>query len=592
MTPAGPRAQVRAVLLASWRGHRRELRGVVGWSLVQAVPAVLSGRLIAESIDDGFLAGDTVAGLAWLGLLAVTVLLGAWGTRQAYLRLAAVVEPFRDDLTRVAVAGALRRSTVPGATPDTAAVARLTEQIEIVRDSYASMLLTVLGFVITTTGTLIGLLTLAPLLLVLIAPPLVVGLALFGAALPGMAERQRATIIADEGVSETASALAGGLRDVTACGGEEEARAMVSTHIEEQARMTRELARFTAVRTIAVGLGGLLPIFLVLLAGPWLIDNGVTTGALLGAFAYMEAAHGALQALVRNLGSTGLWLLVTLARVVEASDEIEPEIEPPRRAPAPLPADSTVRLSGMSFGYGRSPEPVISGLDLLLEDGGHLAVVGPSGVGKSTLAALIAGILEPQEGEIALGGAPIHALDTPALARHRVLIPQEAYVFTGPLWENLSYLNDDLQRTELEHAVGELGMGPVAERIGGFDAEVDPRDLSAGERQLIALVRAYVSPASLVILDEASCHLDPAHERRIEVAFAERPGTLIVIAHRISSALRARRILVMDAGEARFGTHAELLADLPLYQDLVGYWEAEAPPATSPASAATSRESS
>ncbi len=116
------------------------------------------------------------------------------------------------------------------------------------------------------------------------------------------------------------------------------------------------------------------------------------------------------------------------------------------------------------------------------------------------------------------------------------------------------------------------------DRIGGYDASVDPSSLSAGERQLITLVRAYVSPASLVILDEATCHLDPAAEAVAEAAFGDRPGTLVVIAHRMSSALRAQRILVMDGASVEVGTHAELFARSPLYQDLIGHWQAATGP--------------
>jgi ATP-binding cassette subfamily C protein len=115
-------------------------------------------------------------------------------------------------------------------------------------------------------------------------------------------------------------------------------------------------------------------------------------------------------------------------------------------------------------------------------------------------------------------------------------------------------------------------MRALVDRLGGYDAELDPATLSAGERQLVTLVRAYVSPAWLVILDEASCHLDPSTEALVEQAFARRPGTLIVIAHRISSALRAEQILVLDGTQVLHGSHDELLERSGLYGDLVGHW--------------------
>jgi ATP-binding cassette subfamily C protein len=580
MSPATRLAAMRGLLRSSVRGRGPEVRRLAAWSFVEALPAFLSGLLVARAIDDGFLAGRTSTGLTWLGLLALSVVAGGWATRQAFLRMAEVVEPFRDALVRRTVHGALRRSTATGAVPDSAGVARLTQQVEIVREAYASVLLVVQGFVVTAVAALLGLLTLAPIVLVLVVPPLVLGLALFALALPGMAARQRASILADERIAESAATVAGGMRDVAACGAEEQAGAMVGEHIDAQARATRELARFTALRTVAVAVGGLLPMLLILAAGPWLLEHGASTGAILGALTYIaQGVHPALQTLVRGLGNTGLWLFVTLARIVE-------ETEPPMdtAAPAGLPAVAEPRghhvvLRDVTFGYGRVSEPVISGLTLVIAEGEHLAIVGPSGVGKSTLAGLIAGLLEPQHGAVLLGGAPVCALDATTAARHRALIPQEAYVFAGTLRENLVYLQPDAPDVVIDDAVNRLGARALVERLGGTEAQLDPHALSGGERQLLTLVRSYISPARLVVLDEATCHLDPQAEARVERVFAGRHGSLIVVAHRISSALRARRVLVLDGRQALAGSHHELLLRSALYGDLVGRWHA--PPAAS-----------
>ena len=572
MTAGERRKAMGALLRSSLHGRRRDVAALAAWSTLEAVPAFLSGLLVARALDEGFLAGRTDKGLAWLGVLALGVVVGAWATRQTFVRLAAVVEPFRDELVTRTVKGSLRRSTAPGAAADASGAARLAHHVEIVREAYGSVLIVLQGFVVSAVGALLGLFALLPLVLVLVLPPVVVGLGLFAAALPGMAARQRQSILADERVADGAGTLADGIRDVVACGAEEKVAADVGEHIDAQARATRELARFTALRTVCVACGGLVPLALILAGGPWLLRNGASTGEILGALTYVaQGLYPAVQTLVSGLAHTGLWLFVTLGRIVEVGGADAPRKADGLAAEA-TPAHRDVRFSGVTFGYGRSPEPVISDLDLEIPAGDHLAVVGPSGVGKSTLAGLIAGMLPPQSGEVRLGGARVDDMDLQQAAAHRVLIPQEAYVFAGTLGENLAYLRPDVAPVQLDDAVDRLGARDLVERLGGYETEIRASDLSAGERQVITLVRAYVSPAPLVLLDEAACHLDPAAEARVEREFAARPGTLLVIAHRISSALRARRILVMDGAGVALGTHTGLLESSPLYRDLVGHW--------------------
>ncbi|MGW6985690.1 ATP-binding cassette domain-containing protein, partial [Streptomyces sp. NPDC054932] len=239
---------------------------------------------------------------------------------------------------------------------------------------------------------------------------------------------------------------------------------------------------------------------------------------------------------------------------------------------APTPA---VELRQVRFAYGPRAHPVIDGLDLVVRPGEHLAVVGPSGIGKSTLTALVAGLLPPGRGIVRVAGAPARGAPGHGPDARRTLLPQQAYVFTGTVRENLTHLcPDPVSPAEVERAVAALGADGLVARLGGPDAPVDPGRLSPGERQHLALTAAHLSPAPLLLLDEATCHLDPRTEERAERALAERPGTLIVVAHRISSAARADRVLVLDGARAVCGTHAELPARSPLYRDLVGMWNA------------------
>jgi ATP-binding cassette subfamily C protein len=564
---------VRQATVRALRRRAGPLGRLAAWSAAEALPTLLAGYATARAVDDGFLAGRADTGLAWLGLLAAAVLVGAIGSGRAYACLGDIVEPFRDDLASRVVIGALHRSTTAGARPDNAAVARLTHQVEIVRDTFAGLVMVVRGFFFTTGAALVGLVSLAPVVAALVGGPLLAGLAVFAAALRSMVARQREYVRADERLGESTSSALAGHRDVVACGGEDLVAAAVGTRVDAQATAERALARMAALRSLSLALGGWLPLGVLLLAAPWLVRRGLTAGAVLGALVYVSTGlQPALHALVQGVAGGGLRYAVTLDRILRASAVpagaagMAPAL---RAGPYPVAA---VELRGITFRYGPHARPVLYDFDLSLRHGEHLAVVGPSGAGKSTLAALMAGLLRPQRGSVRLDGRPATGVDQAALAGYRVLIPQEAYVFTGTLAENLRYLRPLASDAEVQAAVDELGLRPLVSLLGGPPAMVNPAALSAGERQLIALARAYLSPAPLVILDEATCHLDPASEARVERAFAARPGTLVVIAHRISSALRAQLVMIIDGRQPMLGSHAALIARSAAYRDLVGHW--------------------
>ncbi|MFJ4711987.1 ATP-binding cassette domain-containing protein [Streptomyces sp. NPDC088785] len=558
------------------RGRRAVLGRLAAWSVLETGQTFLLGQALARALDDGFLAGRQRTGLLWLGVAALGVAVGALGTARVYGAVADLVEPARDALVRRVVARGVRDA-------DGGAVSRLTQQVEIARDTFAGLVMVSRSFVFTAAGALIGLCSLAPVLLLVVAPPLVAGLALFLATLRPLARRQEVFLTADEAVSARLATVCAGLRDVTAAGHEEATADATGVLVDREARAARTLARWSVPRVLALAVGGHLPLLLLLCTAPWTLERGVSAGALVGALAYVtQSLLPALQSLIHGLGTGGSRLVVVLRRLT--AHETVPE---PRAADAgpPPPGPPALEASGLTFAYGPGAEPVLHGLDLAVPAGGHLAVVGPSGIGKSTLAGLVAGLLVPDAGRVRVGGLPARS---PGAAAQRVLIPQEAYVFSGTLRANLAYLRPDgVGDAELESAIGALGLGPLRERLGGLDAPLGPAALaalSAGERQLIALVRAYLSPAPLAVLDEATCHLDPVAEARAERAFAARPGgTLVVIAHRISSARRAELILVMDGRHALCGGHRELLARSALYRDLTGVWDGAARPSSQPA---------
>ncbi|MFD3497717.1 ATP-binding cassette domain-containing protein [Streptomyces sp. NPDC058678] len=545
------------------RGRWRVLVRLGGWSVLETGQTFLTGYAPARALDEGFLAGRPEVGLGWLGVAGLGVVVGAYGTARVYAAVAALVEPLRDRLVAKVVARGVREA-------DGGALSGLTQQVEIARDTFAGLVMVSRSFLFTAVGALVGLFSLDPLLLLVVGPPLLAGVALFAATLRPLARRQEAFLVADEALADDFGAVCPGLRDITAAGAEERVAAGTGHRIDAGFRTARALARWSVLRVVSLAVGGRLPIVLLLAAAPWLLAHGVSTGALVGALAYVtQSLLPALHNLVHGLGTSGSRLLVVLRRLVR-----EPTDSPdtaPLTQPGPEPtADSpALSLTSVTFAYGPTAAPVIDHLDLTLPAGTHLAVVGPSGIGKSTLTALVAGLLRPRSGTIRVCGMPV----AKAAAR-RVVIPQEAYVFTGTLAENLGHLRPDpVPEPELLAAAEAVGLTPLLRALGGPAARVDPVALSAGERQLIALTRAYLSHAPLALLDEATCHLDPAAEERAERAFATRPGgTLVVVAHRISSARRADRVLVMDGRRTAYGTHGELVRGFAPYRDLVGGW--------------------
>ena len=575
-TPAAtPRAMSRrgwALLTGELRRQRAGLLRLAGWAAIEALPALLAGHLLARAIDQGFLAGRPLIGVAWLVSMLAVHAVSALAIRQSFPALGTVVEPVRDALLTQVVDATLHRATAGLERPDAAVVSRLTQQVEAVRDVLAGLLLNVRRFLFTVVAATIGLLTLDPAIALLALPPVVLAMALFGWLLRTLITRQRAVVMAEEAVASSAGIAIGGVRDVVAAGAESHVLTTVDRDLDASAGASRSMGRGSALRSLVTAVGAYLPLFLVLVAAPSLLRRGVTVGEVLGAITYLTASlEPAVRLATQTIGASGLRLAVTLRRLAEVCTRPD---EPATSATARR-AGHDLRIDGATFAYGARSEPVLRDLDLDLPAGTHLAIVGSSGIGKSTLANLIVGVLRPNAGRIWLGGAPLDQLAEIDLRHALTLIPQEAYVFAGTVRENLCYQRVGLSQHELDRAVDEIGLRPVIDRMGGYDADLDPTALSAGERQLVALVRAYVSPAEVLVLDEATCHLDPRAEARAEEAFGRRHGTLIVIAHRISSARRADRILLLDGVRAHYGTHPELLAHSVLYADLVGHWDSD-----------------
>ncbi|MEI7034497.1 ATP-binding cassette domain-containing protein [Streptomyces pratensis] len=602
------------------RARTRVLVRLSGWSLLESAQTFLSGFGVARALDHGFLAGRPLTGLLWLAVAAAAVLPARLATRGVFDRLADLVEPLRDGLVRRAVARALSGALTRSGDVSTRSLSQVTHQSEIARDGWAGLVLTLRSFVFTAAGAVAGLLALSPALLLVVLPPLFLGAALFLGTLLPMAARQRDYLTADESYAAHAGRLAASVRDIAAAGAAERTVAESRDLAEAQLAASRSLARWSAARVLALAVCARFPPLVLLLAAPWLLRNGLTPGALVGALTYLtQALAPAVQALMTVLATVGGRLVVVLDRFTDAPPPPADDPPPAAEAPAPLgparpaaagpsrpahdggpapasrapeaagpaapgdaaptpPAARTVppaegpvaELDRVTFAYGPGAHPVVDRLSLAVGPQEHLAVVGPSGSGKSTLAALLAGVELPTQGTVRWRGGSARPADA---ASTGVLLPQHAYVFSGSLRDNLTYLRPGVHDREIAAMADAVGLDALLSRLGSLDAPLDPERLSQGERQLVALGRAYLAAPPLLILDEATSRLDPAAETRAELAFADRPGALVVVAHRLSSARRAGRVLVMDGPRTQCGTPGELLRSSALYRDLAGLWE-------------------
>ncbi|MFD8441510.1 ABC transporter ATP-binding protein [Streptomyces globisporus] len=584
MSEAAPRPIDRHLFAGFLRQHRGAAVAVAGWSLLEAVPALASGLLVAAALDRGFLAGRPAEGFFWIGLLGAAMVFRALMTRTLTPWLGRLVEPLRDELVTAVAAGAVHRAAAGVRDAAGAGVARLTVQVETVRALVSALLRSARQLGVSLLMAFVGLAALSAPVAAVTLPPVLLTLLLCAPRLRVLARCQRRQLRAEEGLTAAAGETFDGIRDVVACGAQDRVADDLSARITDHRDAVRAAARAASANTLLVSLGSHLPLLVLLLAAPRLLDRGaLSVGELLGATSYLiSGVAPALRSLVAVLGSWGVQL-ATVLRQLSRSTTQGPHgaAESQGRATSPhTPRSPHLSLVNVGYAYGPGAAPVIDRLSLDIPAGSHLTVVGPSGAGKSTLTTLLAGLAAPDNGRLTLGGVPVTEVDRAWLHRAVTLIPQEAYVFTGTVRDNLRYLRPLAKDADLLASATAVGARALVDRLGGLDAPVglDGPPLSSGERQLVALARAHASPASVVLLDEACCHLDPAAEERAERAFAARGTTLVVVAHRISSALRAPRVLVLDGERTAIGTHAQLLDESPLYADLVGHWVAAGTP--------------
>jgi len=245
---------------------------------------------------------------------------------------------------------------------------------------------------------------------------------------------------------------------------------------------------------------------------------------------------------------------------------------------ADLPAiTGQITLEGVTFGYDPS-EPVLRDVDLRIAAGETFALVGPTGAGKSTIAKLITRFYDAQAGKVSVDGHDIEFVSLTSLRRQIGVVPQEPFLFATSLRENIAFARPDASDEQILEACRAVGIEDLIERLPmGLETLCHERGvtLSSGERQLIALARAFLAEPRVLVLDEATSNLDLGTERKVERALdiLLEGRTAILIAHRLSTAMRADRIAVVDHGRlVEVGSHDELLAKGGPYAEMFETW--------------------
>jgi ATP-binding cassette subfamily B protein len=579
------RTQTRVVLSRSIR-MAGEFRTQALWALVLVtitVACTLAGPvLVRHGIDAGIKAKDTRAlnltVIAYLVVVAIAYVIG----RMQYVVLNKAGEGFLR-LLRVKVFAQLQRQSMAFFDREKAGVlvARMTADIESMAELVQWGLMQFLSAFLLLFLAFFLLLSLSWQLTLI---TLIVFPFLIAASVKFQRDSNKAYLEVREKVGANLSALQEGITGVRVIQAYAREDEQIRRFEESNRALFRSHMYSVKVSTWYFGLiefAGIASSALIVGVGGWLVHRGTVSLGTVVAFVLLLAnlfdPVQQLSQLYNTLQSAAA-ALHKLFGILDAEPDVA---ESP--TPTPLPAVGDVDVRNITFSYAGASQPALSGVSVSLTAGTRLALVGPTGAGKSTLAKLMARLYDPQEGQVLFGGVDLRQASMEDLRRRIVVIPQEGFLFDGSVRDNLLIARPDATEQMLLTALNNLGLRERFESLPeGLDTQVRERGsrLSAGERQLVALSRAALVDPAVLVLDEATSNLDPGTEMLIEAALEKLMAgrSVIVVAHRLSTVQRADKIAVVsDARITEMGSHDELIAMNGHYAALVNNWNKSQP---------------